>query len=82
MAGIEPMRDAGTIIAAELHARAGHAGWEAQYECGCFDQVLDAILKEERAAGLERFTRQCADVAASLFGGDAEDIYRRLRKPS
>ncbi len=47
-AGLEAMRGAGVTewAAAALHEKAGRIGWPTEYECGCLDTVLAAILAE------------------------------------
>ncbi len=48
-AAIEAMRGAGKLVAGAMHERAGRAGWPTEYECQCFDAVLDAALQETHA---------------------------------
>lgn len=44
-AAIRALRGAGKAAAVQLHAEAGRIGWAAEYDCECFDKVLDAVLK-------------------------------------
>lgn len=45
-AAIEAMRGYGKLASVAMHERANKAGWPAEYECTCFDDVINAALEE------------------------------------